>query len=75
MSKYFKDVNMLEELRKQYKELLKKHHPDNGGNVSDMQEINAEYDQLFKALKDKHESKQSADNTTKQSDYNANMYD
>lgn len=26
---YFKDVNTLEELRKQYKELLKKYHPDN----------------------------------------------
>ena len=55
--KYFKDCNTLEVLRKQYKELLKTHHPDNGGNVADMQEINAEYDQLFKVLKDKHESK------------------
>lgn len=54
--KYFKDCNTLEELRKQYKELLKTHHPDNGGNVADMQEVNAEYDQLFKVLKDKHES-------------------
>ena len=54
---YFKDVNTLEQLRKQYRDLLKIHHPDNGGNVSDMQEINAEYDKLFKALKDKHESK------------------
>ncbi len=71
---YFKNVNDLQELRKQYKELLKKHHPDNGGNVSEMQEINAEYDKLFTALKDKHESK-SADNESKQSDYNANMYD
>ncbi len=31
---YFKNVNTLEELRKQYKELLKIHHPDNGGNNS-----------------------------------------
>lgn len=54
--RYFKDCNTLEQLRKQYKELLKAHHPDNGGNVADMQEINAEYDQLFKVLKDKHES-------------------
>ena len=55
--KYFKDITNLSELRKQYKELLKVHHPDNGGNVADMQEINAEYDNLFKMLKDKHESK------------------
>ena len=53
---YFKNVTTLEELRKQYKELLKAHHPDNGGDVAIMQEINAEYDTLFKLLKDKHES-------------------
>ena len=55
--KYFKNVSNLSELRKQYKELLKKYHPDNRGNVVDMQEINAEYDNLFKILKDKHGSK------------------
>ena len=27
--KYFKNVETLEELRKQYKDLLKKYHPDN----------------------------------------------
>ena len=58
---YFKNVNNLHKLRKQYKELLKAHHPDNGGNLELMQEINAEYDKLFKVLKDKHESK-TADN-------------
>lgn len=73
--KYFKDCNTLEELRKQYKELLKAHHPDNGGNVADMQEINAEYDKLFKLLKDKHESKQTDSESNTQSSYNANMYD
>lgn len=75
MNTYFKEVNTLEELRKQYKELLKKHHPDNGGDVADMQTINAEYDKLFKMLKDRHENK-SADNfNTKESDYSQNMYD
>ena len=29
---YFKNVNTIEELRKQYKDLLKKFHPDNGGS-------------------------------------------
>lgn len=53
--RYFKECNTLEELRKVYKELLK-HHPDNGGNVAIMQEINAEYDKMFKALKDRHTS-------------------
>ena len=40
---YFNNVCTLEELRKQYKELLKIHHPDNGGNVAQMQEVNTEY--------------------------------
>lgn len=53
---YFKNINTLEKLRKQYKELIKIHHPDNGGNVSDIQEVNAEYDKLFKILKDRHNS-------------------
>ena len=61
--KYFRNINTLEELRKVYKELLKIHHPDNGGNVAEMQEINAEYDKMFKVLKDRHTSK-SSNNTT-----------
>lgn len=70
--KYFNTVSDLSEPRKQYKELLKVHHPDNGGNVADMQEINAEYDKLFKMLKDKHNSKATDSNKTS---YDANMYD
>lgn len=77
--KYFKNVHTLEELRKQYKELLKKYHPDNAnGSTEATQEINAEYDRLFKLLKDKHERKSdnTADSTnTKQSEYSKNMYD
>ena len=77
--KYFKNVSTLEDLRRQYKELLKKYHPDNPqGSTTATQEINAEYDRLFKVLKDKHESKsdKTADNTAhKQTSYNANMYD
>ena len=77
MAKYFSSVNNLQELRKQYKDLLKKHHPDNGGNVSDMQEINAEYDRLFKLMKDKHDDKMADSSSEKkaQADYNTNMYD
>lgn len=77
--KYFNNVSTLEDLRRQYKELLKKYHPDNAnGSTATCQEINAEYDRLFKVLKDKHESK--SDKTTDStahtgSSYNANMYD
>lgn len=72
---YFKNVNTLEELRKQYKELLKVYHPDNGGNVSDMQEINTEYDRLFKALKDKHEKAADNKENNANTDFNNMKYD
>ena len=74
MNNYFNKPQTLEALRKQYKELLKKYHPDNGGNVSDTQEINAEYDRLFKALKDRHESKSDSTTNTNKSEYSQNMY-
>lgn len=38
------------ELKAEYKKLLKLYHPDNGGSVETMQEINAEYDYLSKVL-------------------------
>lgn len=58
MSKFFNKVETLEQLRRQYKELLKKYHPDNAnGSTEATQEINAEYDKLFKVLKDRHESR------------------
>lgn len=42
---YFKNVNTLEELRKQYKELLKRFHPDcPNGSTEATQEINQEYE-------------------------------
>lgn len=72
---YFKNVNTLEDLRKEYKELLKEHHPDNGGNVADMQAVNAEYDQLFKMLKDKHTGNNAGNGSTYNTGYNKNMYD
>lgn len=44
----------LEELKKQYRTLAMKHHPDCGGSTTDMQAINAEYDILFEQLKTVH---------------------
>lgn len=74
MNKYFGNIRTLEELRKQYKELLKLHHPDNGGNVSEMQEINAEYDRLFRILKSQHESN-NFNCGDKKSNYSSIKYD
>lgn len=46
-------LHTVAELRAEYKRLLIKHHPDNGGRVSDMQEINSEYDALYTILSQK----------------------
>lgn len=75
--KYFNNVSTLEELRKQYKELLKKYHPDNqNGSEEATKTINAEYDNLFKVLKDKHEQKQTNTNSnTDKANYNNMKYD
>lgn len=75
MNKYFENISSLEALRKQYKELLKLHHPDNGGNLEVMQEINAEYDRLFKILKDQHENNYSSDNASAGNNYSNMKYD
>lgn len=37
MKKYFKNIETLEQLRKQYKELLKKYHPDNANGSTDVE--------------------------------------
>lgn len=63
MSKWFKNVSNVEELRKQYKELLKKYHPDNdGGSVEITQKINAEYDAVFARMS--RENKADGESTT-----------
>lgn len=54
---YFKNIETLEQLRKAYRDLLKKYHPDNGGSEEITKAINSEYEQLFKVLKNRHESK------------------
>lgn len=49
--KWFQNIKNIEELRKEYRALLKKYHPDNdGGSVEATQEINAEYDAIFARL-------------------------
>lgn len=55
--KYIKNVTSYEDLKSKYRALLKQHHPDNGGDTAVMQDINAEYDVLFRIWKDRHEKK------------------
>lgn len=62
--KWFNNPNSLEELKKQYKKLALKHHPDIGGSNAAMQEINAEYDKLFEMLKNVHQTAEGKTYTT-----------
>lgn len=62
--KWFNHPQALEDLKKQYKQLAVKHHPDKGGNTADMQEINAEYDRLFELLKNTHKNAEGQAYTT-----------
>lgn len=45
--KFFENIKTLNELKKAYKELARKYHPDLGGSVEEMQKINAEYDDML----------------------------
>lgn len=56
MAKYFKNVKSFEDLKKQYRKMLKENHPDNGGDEKIAAEINCEYDALFPIWKNKHEA-------------------
>lgn len=47
---YFTNVQTLEELRKEYKRLVKQNHPDNGGSLEVIKIINVEYEFCFKTL-------------------------
>lgn len=44
--KFFQSVTTLEELKKQYRKLALKHHPDRGGNEKDFIELQREYEKL-----------------------------
>lgn len=63
--KYFTNINTIEELKKEYRRLIKTNHPDNGGDTWVMAEINNEYEPLFNRLKAGYNAKAAADATGK----------
>ena len=48
--KFFKEVESIEDLKKAYRKLAFKFHPDKGGSTEKMAAINAEYEIIFKKL-------------------------
>lgn len=55
--KWFKDVKTIEELKKKYKELLRKYHPDNPNSSAEItKEINTEFDALCAVLRHENDS-------------------
>lgn len=64
--KYFQNITSLSDLKKQYRELVKNNHPDKGGDIAVMQEINNEFEQLYNIWKDR---KETADTTGYANDY------
>jgi hypothetical protein len=41
--KYFKECKTVEEIKKTFRKMALEHHPDRGGNLEKMQEINNQY--------------------------------
>lgn len=50
---YFKNIKSLEDLKNTFKKLARTHHPDMGGDVEIMKQVNNEYDSLFPIWKTK----------------------
>lgn len=56
--RFFKNIETLEELKKEYKRLVLINHPDRGGDEETMKAINAEYDEMFKIVGHVHKNKE-----------------
>lgn len=54
---YFRGCETLEEVKKAYRELAKRLHPDAGGNAEEFKAMSAEYERAFERLKNVHRNK------------------
>ncbi len=68
--KWFDDVKTVGELRQTYHALMRKHHPDLGGDTETAKEINDQYDRLFALLsrQDAPNGKEYTYNTTEENE-------
>lgn len=51
MKNLFMGITTLEELKRTYRKLAFMYHPDHGGNLEQMKELNNQYEELFNTLK------------------------
>ena len=63
---WFSGCTTADEIKKRFRELVFKHHPDKGGENSTMQDINEQY---HRALKGQHETSQGAANDGRERTY------
>lgn len=54
MFRYFKDCNTIEDVKRRYRELAKKLHPDCGGNAEEFKKMSEEYTRAFETYKNIH---------------------
>lgn len=69
-----KRIRSLEDIKLQYRYLAMQHHPDRGGSVEAMQEINAEYDRLFSRYKNIHYSFRTSETYEKETEETAEEF-
>ena len=72
--KHFNNVTSLEDLKKQYRKLALANHPDKGGRTEVMQEINVEFDVLFKIWKDRVNDNDEQPTSETASEYRRTFY-
>ncbi len=54
MANYFEGIETIETLKKAYTKLVKQLHPDNGGDAEAFKEMQSQYRDIFKVVKDNH---------------------
>ena len=52
--RFFVNCRTLDDLKAEYRRLVKIHHPDRGGDLETMKAINNDYQEAFEALKNAH---------------------